>query len=50
MKLLAFDGSLRLKDCCATPANKVREADLAEVRRWAEERGYELRRLDRDPA
>lgn len=49
MKLLCFDGSLRLKDCCAKPANRVREASLEEVRRWAEERGWELLRMDRDP-
>lgn len=34
MKLLAFDGTLRLKDCCAKPANAVRVASADDIVAW----------------
>ena len=34
MKLLAFSGALRLKDCCAKPQNEVRVATLDDIVAW----------------
>lgn len=34
MKLLAFDGALRLKDCCAKPQNAVRIATANDIVVW----------------
>ena len=34
MKLLAFSGSLRLKDCCAKPTNEVRAATIEDIVLW----------------
>ena len=35
-KLLAFDGNLAIKACCAKPQHKLREATWADVREWIE--------------
>lgn len=34
MKLLAFDGALRLQQCCAKPANRVRVASADDIVAW----------------
>lgn len=34
MKLIAFDGTLALKQCCAKPQNAVRAASVEDVIAW----------------
>ena len=34
MALLAFDGTLKLGECCATPANRCRAASLPDIEAW----------------
>lgn len=42
MKLLAFDGNLRVGGCCAKPANRVRLASAADILAWLESEEFEM--------
>ena len=42
MKLLAFDGKLRVGDCCAKPANRVRLASAADILSWLEDEEFTM--------
>ena len=33
-QLIAFDGSWKVGDCCARPANRVRYAQLGDILAW----------------
>jgi hypothetical protein len=46
MKLIAWDGKLKLGPCCAKPGNRVREATEEDVEEWAFEHGLTL--VDRE--
>jgi len=37
--LIAYDGTLRLKSCCASPQNRVRQASVADVAEWIHTNG-----------
>lgn len=43
MSLLAYDGALTLKDCCAAPHNRCRPAALEDVQRWLLRRPADVR-------
>lgn len=47
MKLLAFDGALALKPCCAKPANRVREAALDDIVAWLKSHQAAVEPLER---
>jgi len=36
-QLIAFNGNLEIKDCCAKPGHRVRLATLEDVACWLEE-------------
>lgn len=42
VSLLAYTPPLRLGSCCAKPQNAIHKAEVQEVVRWLEERGYHI--------
>lgn len=47
MKLLAFDGALVVKNCCAKPSNRVREASRDDIVAWLKSHPQEHEAVER---